>query len=149
MRRATWAAALVAASIAGPLQAQVPGQKSVDGIVVRIGIVDAKQVAKHATGHAETGMHGAKKGSGGDHVVVSLADERSGQFIREAEVWLAVDRSGVGHVRQKLEPMAMPDAPSFGGWLDLRQPGPYRITVEVSRPGVPRRILARFDMKNR
>lgn len=149
MRRITWAAALVAASIAGALHAQVPGQKSADGLIVRIGIADAAQVAKHAAGHGEQRMHGATKESGSEHVVVSLADERSGRLVQDADVVIVVDRSGVDHVRRRLEPMSMADAPSYGGWLDLRQPGPYRITVEISRPGVPRKTLARFEMKNR
>lgn len=149
MRRITIAAALVAASIAGTLHAQVPGQRSVDGLIVRIGIADAAQVARHAPGHGEQHMHEATKKSGSEHVVVSLVDERNGRLIQDAEVVIIVERSGVDHVRSMLAPMSMTDAPSFGAWLDLRQPGPYRITVEVSRPGVPRKALARFEMKNR
>jgi hypothetical protein len=139
---------LVCAAAAATLNAQVPGEKTVDGLVVRIGLADSTRVAKHAPAHGEQRMHGGPKRGEADHIVVSIADANSGRPIGDAEVVVAVDRSGVSHVRRKLDPMPL-DIPSYGGWFDLRPPWPYRITVEVVRPGVVRKASVPFDMKNR
>ena len=140
--------ALVSAAAAVTLHAQVPGEKTLGDMVVRIGVADARQVAKHAAAHGEQRMHGGPTRGERDHVVVSLVDAATGRPIKDAEVTLAVDRSGVSHVRRKLDLMSL-DVPSFGGWFDLRPPGPYRMTVEVERPGVARKASVPFDMNNR
>lgn len=149
MRAKPLAGLLGAVAFATSLHAQVPGEKAVDGIVVRIGVAEAGQVAKHAAAHGEQGMHGGPKRGENEHVVVSLVEAGTGQPIGNADVTLVVDRGGVSHVRRKLELMPLPEVPSFGGWFDLGQPGPYRITVEVARPGGSRATVARFEMNNR
>ena len=143
------AAALVAAFVAAPLGAQVPGEKTVDGIVVRIGIASAGQVAKHAAAHGEDRMHGGPRRGENDHVVVSLADGTSGERIAHAGVSVEVHRAGVAQRRRDLEFMPGPGVPSYGGWFDLGGAGPYRLKVEVALPGSRRKSTVEFDLDNR
>lgn len=61
----------------------------------------------------------------------------------------AVSRAGMDHVSRPLERMESPGATSYGAFFDLRQPGPYRIRIEVARPGSPVPAAAEFDYSNR
>ena len=74
------AAALGAALVALPASAQQ--MKTVGGIVVNIGIVSAID-AEHAD--AQHGVHKGGHGSGMEHVVVSLAEEKGGARIGDAD----------------------------------------------------------------
>ena len=94
-------------------------------------------------------MHASESRRGRDHVVISLADERSGKRIEDATVTASISRSGVDHIRRPMERMEAPGATSYGGYFDLRQPGPYRIRIEVVRPEFPMPVAADFVYKNR
>lgn len=129
--------------------AQVPGEKTSGGIVFHIGIASGEQVSSHPADHAEGKMHPSQSGRGRDHLVISLADERSGKRIEDATVRASVSRSGLDPVNRPMERMEAPGATSYGGFFDFRQPGPYRIRVEVTRPGLPMPAVAEFDYRNR
>lgn len=129
--------------------AQVPGEKTVGGIVFRIGIASGEQLSSHPPGHGEGRMHPSQSSRGRDHLTISLAEKGSGKRIEDATVTASVSRSGVDHVNRLLERMEMPGATSYGGFFDFRQPGPYRIRVEVARPGAPAPVAAEFDYGNR
>jgi len=122
--------------------AQVPGEKTAGGIIFRIGIASGEQVSSLPPGHAEGKMHPSETRSGRDHLVISLA-------IADATVTASVSRSGVDHVNRTLERMEAPGATSYGGFFDFRQPGPYRIRIEVARSGHPAPVAAEFDYRNR
>ena len=129
--------------------AQVPGEKTAGGIVFRIGMASGEQVSSHPPGHAEGKMHPSESRQGRDHLVISLAEESSGKRIEDATVTASVSRSGVDHVNRPLERMEAPGATSYGGFFDFRQPGPYRIRIEVARSGHPAPVAAEFDYRNR
>ena len=125
--------------------AQVPGEKISGGIVFRIGIAPAEQVESQSLEN----MHPSRPRSSREHVVVALTEERSGKRIEDAKVTVSVSRAGMDHVSRPLERMDSPGATSYGGFFDLRQPGPYRIRIEVARPGSPAPAAAEFDYGNR
>ena len=129
--------------------AQVPGEKIAGGIVVRIGIASSEQLSSRPPGHAEGKMHPSQSRPGRDHMVISLADERSGKRIEDAKVTASVSRSGVDHVNRPLERMDAPGTVSYGGYFDLRPPGPYRIRIEIVRPGLGMPVAAEFEYRNR
>ena len=129
--------------------AQVPGERSSGGIVFRIGIAPSEQVSSYPPGHAESKMHQSEPRRGLDHLVISLTDERSGKRIEDATVTASISRSGVEHIRRRLERMEAPGATSYGAYFDLRQPEPYRFRIEVVRPGFPAPVTAEFAYKNR
>ena len=136
-------------AVAGAACAQVPGEKTVDGVVVRIGIASAEQVGRNEADQRDGPMQHDRKQADRDHVVVSLADATTGGRIADAQVVLRVTRAGIDHTRRKLDPMPMPGVPSYGGWVDLRQPGPYRFTVEIRRHASGRPSLVQFELNNR
>ncbi len=153
-RNASWNAgprmALVAFGLlaAASAWAQVPGEKTVDGVIVRIGVAPAEQIMALPAGRAEHKMH-TDHGGGPDHLVVALADARTGARIEKASVTVSISRMGMESGQQRLERMEAPGATSWGGYFDLRAAGPYLIHVVVTTPGNPAPIVAEFDYRNR
>jgi hypothetical protein len=150
VRRLALAASVAAFGYPLATWAQVPGEKTVGGIVFRLGLASSDQVASdHPATHEERSMHQPRKRREREHLVVSLADSGSGRRIADATVTALVSRMGTDQVRQELERMEAGGMASYGGYFDLSAPGPYVIRIEVRRPGAPAPTFAQFDYRNR
>ena len=126
--RALAAAALSAALVAAPVAAQQ--MKTVDGVVVNIGIISAI-AAEHAD--AQHGVHKGGHGSGMEHVVVSLAEEKSGARIGDADVTIEV-KTPKGSVQKKPAlPMVTAGYPDYSEVFDFGWSGSYVVRVSVKR----------------
>ena len=122
------AAALGAALVALPASAQQ--MKTVGGIVVNIGIVSAID-AEHAD--ARHGVHKGGHGSGMEHVVVSLAEEKGGARISDADVTIEV-KNPKGSVQKKsAAPMVTAGFPDYSEVFDFGWSGSYVVRVSVKR----------------
>jgi hypothetical protein len=126
--RALAAAALGAALVAAPVAAQQ--MKTVGGVSVNIGIISAI-AAEHAD--ARHGVHKGGHGSGMEHVVVSLAEEKSGARIGDADVTIEV-KTPKGSV-QKKPALLMVTAgyPDYSEVFDFGWSGSYVVRVSVKR----------------
>jgi hypothetical protein len=122
------AAALSAALVALPAAAQQ--MKTVGGVVVNIGIISAI-AAEHAD--AQHGVHKGGHGSGMEHVVVSLAEEKSGSRIGDADVTIEV-KNPKGSVQKKPAlPMVTAGYPDYSEVFDFGWSGSYVVRVSVKR----------------
>lgn len=122
------AAALAAALAALPAAAQQ--MKTVGGVVVNIGIISAI-AAEHAD--AQHGVHKGGHGSGMEHVVVSLAEEKSGARIGDADVTIEV-KTPKGSVQKKPAlPMVTAGYPDYSEVFDFGWSGSYVVRVSVKR----------------
>lgn len=131
--------AILAAALASlPAAAQ---QKTVDGVVVNLGIINAIS-AEHSD--AQHGVHKGGHGGGMEHVLVSLVDERGGSRIGDAEVTIEV-RNPKGAV-QKKPAIAMMTAgfPDYSEVFEFGWSGKYLITVLVKRKGATKPVRASF-----
>lgn len=135
----SFCAAALAALLVLPAHAQQ--MKTVGGVVVNIGIVSAI-AAEHSD--AQHGVHKGGHGSGMQHIVVSLAEEKGGARIANAEVAIEV-RSPRGVV-QKKPAMAMITAgfPDYSEVFEFGWSGRYLIRVLVKPGGAAKPIEARF-----
>ncbi|HXZ49420.1 MAG TPA: hypothetical protein VEG27_10390 [Usitatibacter sp.] len=145
-----WAACIAAAAFAllaaGGAQAQVPGQKTVDGVVFDVGIASAAQISALPPGSLGAEAPGPSE-KGKDHLVVALSEAASGQRIVNARVTVNVARMGMDGVRRTLERMDVAGATSWGGYFDLHTPGSYRIHLVAILPGrAP--VVADFEYRN-
>ena len=126
--RALAAAALSAALVAAPAAAQQ--MKTVGGVVVNIGIISAI-AAEHAD--ARHGVHKGGHGSGMEHVVVSLAEEKSGARSGDADVTIEV-KTPKGSVQKKPAlPMVTAGYPDYSEVFDFGWSGSYVVRVSVKR----------------
>jgi hypothetical protein len=139
--RALAAAALGAALVASPAAAQQ--MKTVGGVVVNIGIVSAIE-AEHVD--AQHGAHKGGHGSGMEHVVVSLADEKSGARIGDADVTIEV-KTPKGKVQKKTAaPMVTAGFPDYSEVFDFGWSGSYVVRVSVKRKAA-KPVQAVFTVK--
>ena len=135
------ASALALALFASPLSAQQ--MKKVDGIVVNIGIVHALD-AEHVD--AQHGVHKGGHGSGAQHVVLSLADEKSGARIADAEV--AVELQDPNGRRQRKPMMAMITSgyPDYSEVFNFGWSGRYIVHVSITRKGMGKPVRTAFTV---
>jgi hypothetical protein len=137
--RTLFAAATLAAVFALPASAQQ--MKTVGGIVVNIGVVNAI-TAEHAD--AQHGVHKGGHGAGMEHIVVALAEEKGGARIADAEVTIAV-RNPKGALQKKAAlPMTTAGYPDYSEVFDFGSSGKYTVTVLVKRRGADRPAEATF-----
>jgi hypothetical protein len=122
------AAALGASLIALPAAAQQ--MKAVGGIVINIGIVSAI-AAEHAD--AKHGVHTGGHGSGMEHVVVSLAEEKSGARIGDADVTIEVKNPKGTLQKKPAAPMVTAGFPDYSEVFDFGWSGSYAVRVSVKR----------------
>lgn len=90
-------------------------------------------------------MHGGAAPRGASHLVVALFDAAKGERIANADVTASVTLLGGGSVTKRLEPMTIPDQPSFGGFFSLGVPGIDKLRFEARRPGTAQAAAADFE----
>ena len=149
VRAPTWLALLsitIAAGCSSPDNLPRESQ-TVGGITVYLGVVSAALVRDHPFRAGEAGaLHGGTpEDSSSHHVVVALFDASSGARISDARVRAGVGESSYDHAPDReLEPMPVNGVMSYGGFFLMQCLGPYRIHLEILRPGATRPIEAQF-----
>lgn len=121
-------------------------QKTVDGVSVYMGVLPAEMLLGHPKGHHEREMHGGvPAGTNRYHVVVALFDAASGRRVTEAQVKIGGASIGMAASRKKAEPMLVNNVTTYGTYITLPGPGPYKIQVEIRRPGSDKVLEVEFD----
>jgi len=137
------AVALLGALLALPVYAQT--QKTVNGLVVNIGIVNAID-AEHSD--AQHGVHKGGHGSGSQHILVSLAEEKSGARVGDAQVSIEV-KNPKGVVQKKaLMPMVTAGYPDYSEVFDFGWSGKYQLRVTILRKAGAKPVEATFTVNH-
>ena len=109
-------------------------QKTVQGMVVNLGVVPA---AKLAPFPAETG-HGASLPRGSQHLLVSLSDSKSGAHVEDAKVTVQVTDPKGGVQKKDLVLSRTAGIPDYSEIYMFGWSGKYRIRVTIEpRQGKP------------
>jgi uncharacterized protein involved in high-affinity Fe2+ transport len=133
------ALASLSALLALPVYAQ---QKTVNGLVVNIGILKAID-AEHSD--AQHGVHKGGHGPGSQHILVSLAEEKNGARVGDAQVSIEV-KNPKGVVQKKaLMPMVTAGYPDYSEVFDFAWSGKYQLRVLIQRKSA-RPIEATFTV---
>ena len=133
--------ALAAALVATPASAQLA--RTVQGVVINVGIVSAI-AAQHVD--AQHGMHQGGHGSGMEHVIVSLADEKTGARLAGAEVAVEV-RNPKGKVqRKRLTSMVTSGYPDYSEVFQFGWSGKYTMRLFIKPKGAAEPIQTRFTL---
>jgi hypothetical protein len=87
------------------------------------------------------------------HVVVALFDDGSGRRITDADVRATVfDARRPGNrlsgPQKQLEPMLVAGRASYGNYFNMPAPAPYRIELEIRRPGKSEITKASFEYRH-
>jgi hypothetical protein len=123
--------------------------KTVGGIKFYLGILPSAMVLGHPTEHAESSMHGGSSARAGQyHIVVALFDASTEQRISDAQVAARVTPLGMSGEEKALESMPIGAAPSYGNFFNMPGKGPFRIVIQVRRPGVTGKVDAVFEHRH-
>ena len=134
-----FAASAFAAAFALPVAAQQT--KTVDGIVVHIGILNSI-AAEHVD--AQHGVHTGGHGVGMEHIVVALAEAGGGARIADAKVTIVV-KAPKGPVQKKAAlPMITAGYPDYSEVFEFGWSGKYDVQVLVERKGAAKPVEAKF-----
>ena len=141
VQRLCIAAAIAAAAFASPVSAQQ--MKTVGGIVVNLGIVDAI-AAEHAD--AQHGVHKGGHGPGVEHIVIALAEEKGGARIADAQVSVEVKNPKGALQKKPLVAMSTAGYPDYSEVFDFGWSGKYVLRVLIRRKGMPQPLEASFTV---
>jgi len=136
------AVASLGALLALPVSAQ--SQKTVNGLVVNIGIVNAID-AEHSD--AQHGVHKGGHGSGSQHILVSLAEEKGGARVGDAQVSIEVKNPKGVMQKKALMPMVTAGYPDYSEVFDFGWSGKYELRVMIQRKGAAP-VEARFTINH-
>lgn len=151
----------------GASSMQVPNHRSHqtrDGLTVYIGVIPAAIVKEqHPAGHPEATMHGGIPTANNEyHLVAAIFDAVSGERITDAKVTAIVlglgnaILYGQGHmipwvsrqlpadVQSALEPMAIAQTITYGGYFVLPKPARYTFQLTITRPDRTRPTVMTF-----
>jgi hypothetical protein len=133
------ACVLAAALVSAPASAQQA--KTVADVTIRFGLVTAL-MAEHVD--AQHGVHKGGHGSGVEHLVVSLADARTGSHIAGARVVVEVS-DPTGKVQAKpLQAMVTAGVPDYSEVFNFGWTGRYTIRMTILPKGAARPLRASF-----
>jgi hypothetical protein len=118
----------------------------VGGIEVFYGVIPSQVILGHPVEHAERKMHGGVPvGADQYHLIVSLFDGRTQDRIVDADVSARISAVGLHTQQKKLESMEFAGAVTYGNYFRMPRRGPYRIELDIRRPGAPRQASAIFE----
>lgn len=131
--------ALAAGNFAG---AQEPLRSSAGGLDIYYGILPADMVLGREMEHI------GKAAKGAHHLVIALFSATTGNRVTDAEVEAVVAPFGFAGETKKLDPMTINETITYGNYFPMPDPGPYRITVKVRRPGSRDWIETEFEYRH-
>lgn len=138
--------ALVTMAAAGAAPNDDAYTKTVDGVVVYLGVVPAAIIRGHSAQHPEATMHGGARNGWDRHVVIALFDAKAFERITEADIMATVEGLGhVGRVTKKLERMDIAGAVTFGNYFPFQGTDKYKILLEIKFAGRTKAIAVAFD----
>lgn len=117
-----------------------------DDLEVFYGVIPAEAILGHPPDHPERKMHeGVPRGAGQHHLIVSVFDARTRQRVTDASVRASVTEPGLAPQRKTLEAMTIAGAITWGNYFRMSGAGPYRIEIEITRPGLSRPVKTAFE----
>lgn len=121
--------------------------KTAGNFAVYLGVVPAELVQGHSPEHPEGKMHGGVPffARRQHHVVIAVFDTKDGARVTDAEVTARVGEIGLAQTRKKLERMVIDKTISYGNYFSMGSPGPYRIEIEIVRPGSTGAVKTSFE----
>jgi hypothetical protein len=121
--------------------------KTAGNLAVYLGVLPAEMVQGHSPEHPEGKMHGGVPffARRQHHVVIAIFDTKDGSRVTDAVVTARVGEIGLGQTKKKLERMVIDKTISYGNYFSMGSPGPYRIEIEIVRPGSTSAVNTSFE----
>lgn len=129
-----WSLATAAVEVQQPL--------IVGNLEIFYGVIPAAVLLGHPADHTERTMHGGVPSRNAYHLVVSLFDIKTKERGTEARVRATLSQVGQVPQTKPLQSMLLAEARTYGNYFSLSGPGPFRITLDITRAhgGTPARV---------
>lgn len=151
LTNSAWLLLFVAAAFlagCGPGTSALPhNEQTVAGVTIDLGVLPAALAQGHPMASNEPGVlsSAASQNPAAHHLVVALFDAKSGARITDARIRAGVgDRSYNHEPDQWLSAMTINGMMTYGAFFAMEGEGPWRIHLEISRPGLAKPIEASF-----
>ncbi|HET8746047.1 MAG TPA: c-type cytochrome [Ramlibacter sp.] len=118
-----------------------PRHKLVAGTDIYFGVMSAESLRSNGMSKVSV-----PSGKGYYHLNISLADQKTGVQVKDAQVKLRVS-DGMSEQTAALAPVVANDAVSYGNFFQLTSGGAYNIQAEVMRPGLRKPIVTNFEFR--
>lgn len=135
----------VAACTLGAISAFGQQQKTVDGIVINLGLMTAER-AVHAEGHRDAHPHDFPSGS--QHLLVTLADEKTGRRIGDAEVRVEVRDPKGGRAAKSLAHTSAGGMPDYSELFVFGWSGTYTVNINVTQAKGGKPLKTAFTVRH-
>ena len=122
------------------------------GLTAYLGVMPGEIVKGHPSTHPEGTMHGGPpRGAHEYHVVVAIFDATIDARVSDATVTAKVSGLGLSGPEKALEPMAIANKMTYGGFFELPGADLYTIRVTIKRPGSQGPVVLdfRYDHRSR
>lgn len=116
----------------------------VDNTTVYLGVVPAEVIRSHPGEYPKLAA-AAPAGPAQYYVTIALFDAGNGKRIDDAAVKARVSTATQGGAEQTLEPVTIANSRTYGNYFAMGGAGPYKITVDIRRPGNPNPLQAQFE----
>ncbi len=132
-----------------PIAVDDPNRKIINGMEIYLGIVSAETMReRYARNDPERMIHGGiPRGRGYYHLNISLFDSKTRLAIANAEVTASVTEPVSGGETKMLELVSLKGTKSYGHYFRMTGNNPYRIVVQVQKPGGSRVLQTEFEFK--
>jgi len=130
-----------------PVTSAVTGQDFAiaGGTTVYFGVVPADVIRRHPKEYPQKAYGVAPSGPAQYYVTVALFDTASGQRIDEAAVRARIATAAGAGPEKTLELVSVANSRSYGNYFAMGGAGPYKITVQIRRPGSADTTQAQFE----
>jgi len=125
MRISNWF--VLAAALAAPAFAQQ--EAKVEGLVIELGVMPAEK-AVHALGHAQ--LHPQKFPSGSQHLLITVAEQKSGRRIGDADVVIEVVDPHGKSAQKTLVHTSTGGMPDYSELFIFGWSGAYAVRVNIT-----------------
>jgi cytochrome c5 len=115
------------------------------GTTVYFGVVSADVIRTHPKDYPQQGYSVPPSAPAQYYVTVAVFDSASGQRIDDATVSAQVATATGSGPEKTLEPITIANSRSYGNYFAMAGTGPYKIAVQIKRPGVQETVRARFE----
>jgi len=134
-----FAALLLAASLARG------DEKTVGNLTINLGLMPAWQ-AMQVDGHREAHSHEFTSRSGSQHLLIVIADKKTGKRIGDAQVVVEVVDPKGAHQKKLLARTQAAGQPDFSEIFEFGWSGTYRVLVNVTPSGAAKPVTTRFEV---
>jgi hypothetical protein len=142
---------LAATLFHGPANAAGDGlYQKAQGVEAYLGVVPAEITKDHEPTSPQGPMHGSlPEASNQYHLVAAVFDTNSGERITDATVTAQISGLGKSGEKKTLDPMAISETVTYGGYFVFAGPGRYKIVLTVMRQGATDGITLNFPYEHR